>query len=231
MKILIFGASGMVGSGVLRECLVAQDVESVRSISRTRLDVQHAKLEQVISPDFATAPHTLSDDDLRDVDACFFCLGVSAAGLTEEQYTNMTLRLTLAVAKRLCTLNPEATFIYISGAGADSTEQSSTMWARVRGMTENELLRLPFKRVHVLRPGVIQPLHGATSKTRSYRIFYRLTGPLLTMVRHVFPEKVLSTEIIGQSMLSIMRYGTADDVLESAQIYQLARRGKSGPGV
>lgn len=213
----------MVGSGVLRECLGAQDVESVRSISRTLLEVQHAKLEQVIRPDFAAAPDTLGDDDLRDVDACFFCLGVSAVGLTEEQYTNMTLRLTLAVAQRLCTLNPEATFVYVSGAGADSSEQSSTMWARVRGMTENALLRLPFKRVHVLRPAVIQPLYGAESKTRAYRIFYRLTGPFLTLARYVFPEKVLSTEIIGQSMLSIMRYGSADDVLESAQIYQLTR--------
>jgi uncharacterized protein YbjT (DUF2867 family) len=231
MKILIFGASGMVGSGVLRECLGAQDVESVRSISRTPLDIQHAKLEQVIRPDFAAEPSTLGDDDLRDVDACFFCLGVTAAGLTEEQYTKMTYRLTLAVAQRLCTLNPEVTFVYVSGAGADSTENSSTMWARVRGMTENSLLRLPFKRVHVLRPAVIQPLHGAKSKTRSYRIFYGLTGPLLTFVRYVFPEKVLNTEIIGQAMLSIARYGTAEAVLESAQIYQLTRGEKSTPGV
>lgn len=227
MKILIFGASGMVGSGVLRECLGAQDVESVRSISRTRLDIHHAKLEQVIRPDFAEKPSTLHDDDLRDVDACFFCLGVTAAGMTEEQYTKMTYRLTVAVAERLCKLNPEATFIYISGAGADSTENSSTMWARVRGMTENSLLRLPFKRVHVLRPAVIQPLYGAKSKTRSYRIFYSLTGPFLTFVRYLFPEKVLSTELIAQAMLSITRFGAAEAVLESAQIYYVVRREKS----
>jgi uncharacterized protein YbjT (DUF2867 family) len=158
----------------------------------------------------------------------FFCLGVTAAGMTEEQYTKMTYRLTVAVAQRLCNLNPEATFIYISGAGADSTENSSTMWARVRGMAENSLLRLPFKRVHVLRPAVIQPLYGAKSKTRSYRIFYRLTGPFLTFVRYLFPEKVLSTELIAQAMLSITRFGAAEAVLESAQIYQLVRREKPG---
>lgn len=226
MKVLIFGASGMVGSGVLRECLAAQDVESVRSISRTPVNIQHAKLEQLTRPDFAAQLSTLDDDDLRNVDACFFCLGVTAAGLTEEQYTKMTQTLTLSVAQRLCQLNPQATFVYVSGAGADSSEKSSTMWARVRGVTENRLLKLPFKRVHILRPAVIQPLHGAVSKTRSYRIFYSLLGPLLTVLRRAFPEKILSTVIIGQAMLSIARSGAADSVLESAHIYRLTRHEK-----
>lgn len=226
MKILIFGASGMVGSGVLRECLNAADVEAVRSISRTRLNHQHPKLEQVIRAGSADNPSTLHDDDLRDVDACFFCLGVTAAGMTEAQYTRLTYGLTLAVAQRLCALSPGATFIYVSGAGADSTQNSRTMWARVRGTTENSLLRLPFKRVHILRPAVIQPLHGATSRTRSYRLFYAVTGPLLTMLRYLLPEKVLSTEVIAQAMLSIARSGTPDAVLGSSQIYRVAQRDK-----
>lgn len=223
MNVLIIGASGMVGSGALRECLAARDVESVRSIGRAALDIQHAKLDQLIRPDFAADPATLSDEDLRNVDACFFCLGVTSAGLTEEQYTKMTYTLTLSIAQRLCQLNPGATFVYVSGAGADSSEASSTMWARVRGKSENALLRLPFNRVHVLRPAVIQPLHGAQSKTTSYRIFYRLTGPLLTLLRYAMPEKVLSTEVIGQAMLAIARSGAAERVLESAQIYRLSR--------
>lgn len=229
MNIVIFGASGMIGSGVLRECLAAQDVESVRLIGRSRLNAQHPKLRQVVRQAFADNPSTLLDDDLRDVDACFFCLGVSAAGMTQAQYTHMTYRLTLAVAQRVCELNPHATFIYVSGAGADSSETSSTMWARVRGMTENSLLRLPFRRVHILRPAVIQPLHGATSRTRAYRVFYRFTGPLLSLARALLPEKVLSTEVIGQAMLSIARHGATQPVLDSAQIYHTALREKPAP--
>lgn len=223
MNVLIIGASGMVGSGVLRECLAATDVESVCSIGRAALDIQHLKLQQLIKPDFAANPATLDDEDLRNIDACFFCLGVTSAGMTEEQYTKMTYTLTVSIAQRLCQLNPEATFVYVSGAGADSSESSSTMWARVRGKTENAVLALPFKRVHVLRPAVIQPLNGAQSKTTSYRIFYSLTGPLLTLLRYALPGKVLSTEIIGQAMLAIARFGAAERVLESADIYRLVQ--------
>jgi uncharacterized protein YbjT (DUF2867 family) len=225
MKVLLFGASGMVGGGVLRECLLAPDVERVLSIGRSALPVTDAKLVQAIRPGFATDPSAIPDEDLRDADACFFCLGVSASGMTEAQYTALTFDLTLAVAERLARLCPQATFVYVSGAGADSSEQRSSMWARVRGKTENALLRLPFRRVHVLRPAVIQPLNNARSKTDAYRIFYKVLGPLMTVARRLWPSRVLSTEIIGQAMLQIARGGAATAVLEAPAIY-----GASLPG-
>lgn len=222
MNVLLFGASGMVGGGVLRECLLAPDVERVVSIGRSALLLDNPKLVQAIHPNFVTDTPEITDDELRDVDACFFCLGVSAAGMSEEKYTALTFSLTMAVAERLARLSPQATFVYVSGAGADSSEQGSSMWARVRGKTENALLRLPFKRVHVLRPAVIQPLNNAVSKTDSYRIFYKALGPLLTIGRKLFPSRILSTEVIGQVMLQIARGGAPVPVLNAAAIYDVS---------
>lgn len=212
----------MVGGGVLRECLLAADVERVVSIGRSALLSDHPKLVQVVRPNFATDTSEITDDDLRNVDACFFCLGVSASGLSEEKYTALTYSLTMAVAERLGRFSPQASFVYVSGAGADSSEQGSSMWARVRGKTENALLRLPFKHVHVLRPAVIQPLNNAVSKTDSYRIFYKVLSPLLTLGRKLFPSHVLTTEIIGQAMLQIARRGAPVSVLNAAAIYKVA---------
>lgn len=230
MKVLLFGASGMVGSGVLRECLLAPDVERVVSVGRSALPLNNPRLVQAIRPNFATNTSVITDDDLRDMDACFFCLGASAAGLSEEEYTALTFSLTMAVAERLVRLSPQATFVYVSGAGADSSERGSSMWARVRGKTENALLRLPFKRVHVLRPAVIQPLNNAVSKTDSYRAFYKILRPLLTVGRKLFPSQVLSTEVIGQAMLQIARHGAPVSVLKTAEIYEVSLKdGKSSP--
>ena len=212
----------MVGGGVLRECLLAADVERVVSIGRSALLLDHPKLIQVVRPNFATDTSEITDDDLRNVDACFFCLGVSASGLSEEKYTALTYSLTMAVAERLSSVSPQASFVYVSGAGADSSEQGSSMWARVRGKTENALLRLPFKHVHVLRPAVIQPLNNAVSKTDSYRIFYKVLSPLLTLGRKLFPSHVLTTEVIGQAMLQIARRGAPASVLNAAAIYEVA---------
>lgn len=212
----------MVGGGVLRECLLAADVERVVSIGRSALLLDHPKLVQVVRPNFATDTSEITDDDLRNVDACFFCLGVSASGLSEEKYTALTYSLTMAVAERLSSVSPQASFVYVSGAGADSSEQGSSMWARVRGKTENALLRLPFKHVHVLRPAVIQPLNNAVSKTDSYRIFYKVLSPLLTLGRKLFPSHVLTTEVIGQAMLQIARRGAPASVLNAAAIYEVA---------
>lgn len=212
----------MVGGGVLRECLLAADVERVVSIGRSALLLDHPKLVQVVRPNFATDPFEITDDELRNVDACFFCLGVSASGLSEEKYTALTYSLTMAVAERLSSISPQASFVYVSGAGADSSEQGASMWARVRGKTENALLRLPFKHVHVLRPAVIQPLNNAVSKTDSYRIFYKVLSPLLTIGRKLFPAHVLTTEVIGQAMLQIARAGAPVSVLNAAAIYEVA---------
>ena len=221
MNILLFGATGMLGQGLLRECLAAADVASVTTLGRTPTGVKHPKLRDLTAPDLTA----LSDELLRGpFDACFFVIGVTSSGLDEAAYTRLTFDLTLAVATPLARLNPGMTFVYGSGAGADSSETTSrTMWARVRGRTENALFKLPFKCVCAIRPGIIQPLHGAQSKTTAYRVFYKLMSPLLPLARWLAPHTVLSTEIIGQAMLNIARRGTANTVLETGDIWATAQ--------
>ena len=220
MNVLLFGATGMVGQGVLRECLQARDVALVQTVGRKATDQQNAKLKEVVQDNLFDVDAMASE--LQGFDACFFCLGVSAAGMTEAAYSHLTYDLTLAVAEKLATWNPGMTFTYVSGAGTDSTEQGRSMWARVKGRTENALQRLPFKAVYVFRPGVIQPLHGIRSKTASYQLFYSLTKPLLTPLRTLLPNHILTTEMVGQAMLAVVRHGYAKAVLETADIRALA---------
>jgi uncharacterized protein YbjT (DUF2867 family) len=221
MKVIIFGASGMVGHGVLRAALLARDVEQVLLVGRSAIDQQHAKLRQLVQPDLFD--YEAAAAQLQGYDACFFCLGVSSAGMEEAQYSRLTYELTLAAAQTLARLNPGMTMVYVSGAGTDSSEQGRSMWARVKGRTENALLRLPFKTVYLFRPGAIQPLHGARSKTSSYRIFYALAAPLMPLLRRLWPRAILSTESMGDAMLNAARRGGPGGVLESAAIYELAR--------
>lgn len=220
MNVLIFGASGMVGQGVLRECLLAVDVALVQTVGRSLTGQSHAKLRELAHGNmYDYAP---IESELRGFDACFFCLGVSSAGMTEADYTHVTFDLTLAAATMLSRLNPQMTFIYVSGAGTDATEQGRSMWARVKGRTENALQRLPFKGVYLFRPGIIQPLHGIRSKTKSYRVLYSLLGPLLSALRGLMPRSILTTESIGRAMLAVARRGAGKHVLESADIYAVA---------
>jgi len=219
MRILLFGATGMVGGGVLRECLLAADVERVQAVGRSPVGMQHPKLADVVRGDLTT----LSEADLTGFDACFFCLGVSAAGMTEGDYRRVTFDLTLKIAEALSRLNPAMTFIYVSGAGTD--EQGRAMWARVKGKTESALLRLPFKGAYMFRPGLIQPVHGARSKTRWYRAFYTVARPLLSPLRWLFPDRVLTTEQVGQAMLVAARTGASRPILESRDIRSLAKLG------
>ncbi|RKF40617.1 NAD(P)H-binding protein [Paraburkholderia fungorum] len=221
MKVLIFGATGMVGQGVLRECLRAPDVEMVQTVGRTATGQLDPRLVELIQPDLMD--YRGVEASLTGFDACFFCLGVSSAGMQEAGYARLTYDLTLAAAQTLARLNPQMTFVYVSGAGTDSTERGRSMWARVKGKTENALRRLPFKGVYLFRPGVIEPLNGARSKTRSYRLFYTATRFLLPMLRAVFPNHILSTEDIGQAMLAVARHGAAEAVLEVADIRALSR--------
>jgi uncharacterized protein YbjT (DUF2867 family) len=225
VKILIFGATGMVGQGVLRECLAAPDVTLVQTIGRTPTGRQHPKLRELVHAEMWHYEDI--DADLAGFDACFFCLGVSAAGMSEEKYRHVTRDLTLAAATALARLNPQMTFIYLSGAGADSTEKSKVMWERVRGGTENALLALPFKGVYAFRPGMIQPLDGIKSKTPAYRIFYSLTKPLLPLMRKLLPNQIVSTAQMGQAMLNAARFGAPKRVLESADINALSRKGNA----
>jgi uncharacterized protein YbjT (DUF2867 family) len=216
MNILLFGATGMVGQGILRECLLDQEIEKVLAIGRKASGHQHEKLQELVHKNLFD--YQGLEKDLSGFDACFFCLGVTSAGMSEDDYRSVTYDLTLAAAKALLKLNPGMTFIYASGAGADSTESSRSMWARVRGQTENALLRLPFKSVYVFRPAVIQPLHGITSRTRSYRILYVLLKPVFPLLRGMLPKYVTTTVQIGQAMLAVVKHGYSKPVLESADI-------------
>jgi uncharacterized protein YbjT (DUF2867 family) len=218
---MIFGATGMVGQGVLRECLLASDVERVLTVGRTASGVMHAKLRELRVPDLTN--YGAVEADLSGFDACFFCLGVSSAGMSEAEYTRITYDLTLAAAEVLARLNPQMTFVYVSGVGTDSSERGSIMWARVKGRTENALRRLPFKASYMFRPGVIQPMHGARSKTRVYAVTYILAGWLLPLLRAMSPRRVLTTELVGQAMLAVVRRGAPQVVLEPGDIYDAAR--------
>lgn len=228
MKVIIFGATGMVGQGVLRECLSARDVELVEAVGRTRLCQEDLKLHQTICADLMNADREIGQ--LQGFDACFFCLGVSSCGMSEEQYRAVTYDLTLRLATLLVKNNPGMTFVYVSGAGTDSSEQGKSMWARVKGATENALQKLDFAHVYLFRPALIQPLHAIRSKTTSYRILYSLMRPLFPFVRYCFPDKVLTTEDIGRAMLNAARRGYKSSVLEVNDIAELAHDQVLNPG-
>lgn len=216
MKVLLFGATGMVGQGVLRECLLAPDVQLVQTVGRRATGVQHPKLRELELPDLMD--YNSVQDQMSGFDACFFCLGVSSFRMKEEAYVRVTHDFTIAAAKVLSELNPRMTFIYVTGAGTDSSERGSTRWARVKGRTENDLLRLPFKAAYMFRPGFIEPMHGIRSKTALYRFLYNLAQPLFPLIRRAFPSVVLSTEQIGLAMLSVARHGAPKHILEVKDI-------------
>jgi uncharacterized protein YbjT (DUF2867 family) len=216
----------MVGQGVLRECLRAADVELVQTIGRTATGQQHPKLREMVRPSLADLSEV--ESQLQTFDACFFCLGVSSAGLSEAQYTRVTHDLTLAAARALARLNPQMIFVYVSGAGTDSTEKGRSMWARVKGRTENALRALPFRAVYLFRPGIIQPLDGIHSKTGSYRVFYALFKPFFPMLRALFPLQIVSTRSIAHAMLAVARNGAAKAVLEARDIGAIASTAING---
>jgi uncharacterized protein YbjT (DUF2867 family) len=211
----------MVGQGVLRECLAAADVDKVLTVGRTPTGQQHPKLRELVHADMHDYGNV--ENELSDFDACFFCIGVTSSGMSEQKYTHLTHDLTLAAASTLARLNPQMVFVYVSAAGADTSETSPLMWARVRGKTENALLKLPFRGVYIFRPGMIQPV-GVKSKTTAYRWFYSLTKPLLPALRAMLPDQILSTPQIGQAMLAAVRNGAQKRVLESAGINALSKR-------
>jgi uncharacterized protein YbjT (DUF2867 family) len=222
MNVAIFGASGMVGQGVLMECLRDTGVERVLVVGRSTAGQQDAKLHEILVKDLFDGASYAAE--LTGLDACFFCLGVSSAGMTEEDYRHLTYDLTIAVAKEIAAHNPSLCFIYVSGAGTDSTERGRTMWARLKGATENALLAMPFRSAFMFRPGIIQPLDGIRSKTRAYRILYMLTAPVLPLLRRAFPNSILTTREIGQAMLAVARNGWSRPVLESKDIHAAATR-------
>lgn len=221
MRIIITGATGMVGEGVLHTCLQDNTVEKVLTINRKPYGVQHPKLMEVLHADF------LNIDPLTPLlsgyDACFFCLGVSSVGQAEKDYFRLTHTLTLHVAKVLSRLNPLMTFCYVSGAGTDSSESGRIMWARVKGRTENDLMKLPFKQVYAFRPGFIKPIKGL----KNILPFYKYVLWLFPIGRALFPQGFVKLEEIGQAMLQVVREGYAKNILEGKDIIQAAKSYRS----
>ena len=222
MKMVLFGATGMVGQGVLRECLLDPDVESVLAVVRNASLPQHDKLRKIVHQDvYDLAP---IEGRLSGYDACFFCLGVSSVGMKEEAYRRVTYDLTVSVAKTLAKLNPTMIFIYVSGAGTDSTERGRSMWARVKGRTENALLQMPFKAVFLFRPGYVQLLHGIRTKTAWYGAFYAVVRPFYPLLKTLFPNYVTTTECVGRAMLSVTKRGFPNPVLENRDINNMCAK-------
>src|SRR5450755_442339 len=219
MNVLLFGATGMVGQGVLRECLRDPDVQLVRTVGRTATGARHPKLQETAHRDFWNFDSI--DTQLSGFDACFFCLGVSSTGMDEAGYERVTYGITLAAAQTLARINANMTFVYVSGAGTDSSERGRIMWARVKGRTENALLRQPFKAGYMFRPGFIELLYGVKSKTALYRVFYTLGKPLWPALKLAFPSYVLTTEQLGLAMLAVARHGAPKRVLEIKDIRDL----------
>ena len=218
MKVIVFGATGMVGQGVLRECLRDGDVTEVLTVGRSATGQPHPKLRELVHKDFLD--FSTIEKDITGYDACFFCLGVSSIGMDAERYRHLTYDITLAAARPLARLNPGMTFVYVTGASTDSTEQGRVMWARVKGKTENDLLKLPFKAAYMFRPGAIQPLHGVRSKTAWVQAIYVITGPLLSFLHQVAPNFVTTTEEVGRAMLSVAKRGYPRPILEMEDIHK-----------
>ncbi len=207
----------MVGQGVLRECLLDPGVEKILSIGRSSTGQRHEKLQEIVHADIANL--TPIEDQLTGFDACFFTLGVSSFRMTEADYRRITYDLTVGAARTLAVLDPKMTFIYVSGAGTNTT--GSSMWMRVKGETEDALLRLPFKAAYMFRPGFIQPLHGVKSKTALYRLPYAILGPFNSLFLKLFPKFATTTEVLGRAMIKAARSGAPKKILESQDINAL----------
>lgn len=219
MKVVLFGASGMVGQGALRECLLDPGVETVLSVVRKPGSVSHPKLRELVHADLTNLEPVAGQ--LEGYDACFFCVGVSSARMEEAAYTRVTYDTAAEAARVLAPRNPGMTFVFVSAAGADTSEQGRVMWARIKGRAENFVLAQPFAASYVLRPAMIEPLHGAVSKTPAYHLFYKLARPVLPLLRRLAPGQVSSTEQIGKLMLKIARQGAPKRILESPDIVAL----------
>lgn len=216
MKVILFGASGMVGQGVLHACLLNADVTEVVTVVRSPLGPTDAKVREVVHADFTDFSPVAAE--LSGADASFFCLGVSAAGRSAQEYERITYDYTLAAARTVAADNPGLTFTYVSGEGTDSTEKGRSAWARVKGRTENALLAMDM-RAYMFRPGWIQPVHGERSRTGWYRTLYAATGWLYPVLRRVATKHVTTTEALGRAMLAVVRLeGAGPHILHSPDI-------------
>ena len=222
MKAVIFGASGMEGQGVLRECIASTEVTNVLVVGRSASAIDNPKVKDLVLEDLFD--YSTVAAELTGYDACFFCLGVSAAGMTEAEYTRITHDLTIAAAKALLAANPQMTFIYVSGQGTDETEKGRGMWARVKGRTENAILNMGFPHSYMFRPGLIQPMNGIKSKTPAYRFAYIVLWPFMPLLKVLFPRSITTTERVGKAMIRVaatkpdQRYVHNQDMNELAKL-------------
>jgi uncharacterized protein YbjT (DUF2867 family) len=218
MKVILYGATGMIGQLALRECLLDPEVEQVVAIVRRSTENQHPKYQEIVLPDISDLSSV--KEQVTGFDACLYLIGVSSTGMSEAEYTRITNEMTIKAAKQLVELNHNMRIIYVSGMGADSTEQGKEMWARVEGKTENTLLSMPFKAAYMLRPAAILPMHGVTSKTPQYRLVYKLMKPLNPLLKRM--KSVVTSEQLGQVILHLAKTGTTKEVLEREQLKELA---------
>ena len=220
MNVVIFGATGMVGAAALLECFADPRVASVLVVTRSPTGRSHPKLREVLHPDF------FNYDTLREpfaaCDACFFCLGASSIGMSEAAYARVTYDLTMAAARVMVAANPNMTFCYVSGVGTDSTERGRTMWARVKGKTENALLTLGFKAAYMFRPGYIQPIGDVQSKTGWVQTAYDIARPLYPLIHRLLPNNSTTTSNLGRAMIQVAVAGYSKHVLYSADFNTLA---------
>ncbi|OLS40041.1 epimerase [Bacillus sp. MRMR6] len=217
MKVILFGATGMVGQSVLRECLLDVEVQEILTVGRKRTNQEHNKLREIELENVAELSSI--EGEVTGFDACFFCLGVSSQGMKEDVFKKITYDLTLSVAKKLAELNPNMTFIYVSGSGTDSSEKGRAMWARVKGKTENDLLRLPFKAAYMFRPGAIIPMHGVKSKTKWYQLLYDVLKPFNPLLMKL--SIVISSEQIGKAMVQVVKHGYSSSIIESSELKKI----------
>jgi len=225
VKVIVFGATGMIGQGVLRECLLDPRVERVLVVTRSATGKSDPKLREIVHADFTDL--SAIESELAGYDACFYCLGVSSVGMSEADYTRVTYDYAMAAGRPLAKLNPKMTFVFISGASTDSTEKGRSMWARVKGKTENALLALPFERAFMFRPAMIIPQHGIVSRTRLYRIVYAIIGPLYPLWKVLFPSIITTNDNVAKAMLRVVadKTATTKSVLENRDINEVAAGG------
>jgi len=217
---IIFGSTGMLGQAVLSECLSDTEVESVLIVNRRKSNFSHPKVREIVHPDLFNL--TPIAGELSGFNTCFFCLGVSSAGMSEKEYHKTTYELTLLIAETLLHTNEEMTLCFVSGTGTDSSEQGKVMWARVKGKTENALLAMPFKKAYMFRPAYIQPAKGIKSRTPLYNVLYAITTPFYFLLKHS-DRYVTNTGYFAKAMLLAARYGYEKNILENTDINRIVR--------
>jgi len=219
MKVILTGSTGMVGKGVLLECMDDETVEEILLINRSPIDISHPKIKEILHQDFTNFSSIKAE--FKDYDACFHCMGVSSAGISEETYYKLTFTISEALANAIYNVNHNVLFTYVSGAGTDSSEQGSSMWARVKGKTENYILNKGFKDAYAFRPGAILPERGVKSKTKLYNFFYVITKPIFPLLKRM--KSVTTTSRIGRAMINLNNNPQSLKHLEGADINKIAK--------